>query len=268
MRKYFRSAVLLRRGSAGCSHPRASACSRLSRAAGRTSGLPQRSPGLHKPAPGCEHLFAPIPGKMAAAAVAIGMVIVMPATLWAQSKSGSGRFTASVSAGIARPADQAFRELYGSIQYPVSIQVDYELFRKVLIFGGYDHIRRSGKAQIVEAGFAPGGDILQFRAHTASVGLLVAFPLRKLTFPAGGGAGFRFYRETWAAAGVTTSGNKAGFVVQGGAEYELTRILALVGRMEYSRMEIKAASALENDVSLARLEASIGISFRLNRLLH
>ena len=217
---------------------------------------------------GCKRSYAHLPRRIAAGVIAAGIVMAMPSILWAQSKSGSRRFTASVSAGIARPSDRAFRELYGSIQCPVSIQADYGLSRNVLIFGEYGYVSRSGKAQITEAAFAPGGDVLRFRAHTANVGLLYVFPLRKLAFLAGGGAGFRFYRERWAAAGVTTSGNKAGFAIQGGVEYELARSLALVGRVEYSRMEIKAASTSENDVSLARLEASIGISFRLNRLLH
>jgi opacity protein-like surface antigen len=217
---------------------------------------------------GCKNSCAHFPRWIAAGVIAAGMFTAMPSTLWGQSKTDSRRFTASVSAGIARPSDRAFRELYGSIQYPVSVQADYGLSRNVLVFGEYGHVSRSGKAQVVEAAFAPGGDVLRFRAHTANVGLLYVFPVRKLAFLLGGGVGFRFYRETWAAAGVTTSGNKAGLAIQGGVEYELARSLALVGRVEYSRMEIEAASTSENDVSLARLEASIGISFRLNRLLH
>jgi opacity protein-like surface antigen len=196
------------------------------------------------------------------------LFLAMPSLLSAQSKADSRRFTASFSAGIARPSDEAFRALYGSIQYPVSIQVDYGLSPNVLIFGAFDYVCCSGKVPFVEAAFAPGGDLLKIRTRTANAGLLLVFPLRKFSILAGGGGGFRFYEETWDAAGITTSGNKAGLVLQGGVEYELARTLALVARIGYSRMEIKAESISQNDASLSRWESSIGFSFRLHRLFH
>jgi opacity protein-like surface antigen len=201
-------------------------------------------------------------------AAAVLFVAVLPASaLWSQSKPDRKRLTAAVSVGVARPADQSFRELYGTVQYPFSMQADYEIHRHILVFSGYAHVGRTGRTLETESSFAPASDPIQFGMHSVKLGLLYALPLHRITLLGGGGAGFHFYRETWEAAGVATKGNKTGWIAQGGAECALTRSFSLVSRVEYSRIVIRAKSSMENDASLGRLELSLGLSISLSRLL-
>jgi hypothetical protein len=207
-------------------------------------------------------------GWFSTAGAVICLVMAASEPLRSQAVQDARQFTASVSAGIARPADPAFRELYGSALYPLSAQGEFELRRNVRIFGAWGHVSRSGRTQTEASALVPANDAIKFRMNSAKAGLLYVVPLRRITLLCGGGVGFHFYRETWEEAAATTQGRKTGFVAQGSAEFALTRDFALVGRIEYTRISIKAESAMENDAGLGRLEMSLGIALRLNRLWH
>jgi len=66
---------------------------------------------------------------------------------------------------------------------------------------------------------------------------------------------------------VSTAGNKASFTAQGGIEFELTRSISLTGRVEYMNARIHAKSTVENNVNLDRIDMSLGLCLRLDRLL-
>jgi hypothetical protein len=201
-------------------------------------------------------------------AAVVGTAVLGTGPLFAQSKSDVRRFSVAASVGIARPSDQAFRKLYGSLSYPLSIQADYGLYKNLLVFSEYEYVRRTGKTQIVGSDLLLTGDPIKFRMHTFGMGLLYAFHVHRFILLAGGGAGLHCYSEAWEAAGLTTTGNKAGFVAQGGGEHPLSRHISLIGRVEYSRIAVKAKSASENDANLGRLELLLGLSFHLGRALH
>lgn len=196
------------------------------------------------------------------------IAVFAPTAVWAQSSRDPRGLTVSLSAGAARPSDRSFRELYGSVQYPISVQADYEICRHVLAFSGYEYLGRTGNVLETEMTVAPAGDAIRFRQHTLNVGLLYAVPLRRITLLGGGGVGVHFYRETWEGAGVDTRGNKAGFVAQAGAEYALFRNISFLGRVGYSRLVVKAGSSSENNAGLGRLEFTLGLSFRLTHRRH
>jgi hypothetical protein len=202
------------------------------------------------------------------AGVALFFVMATSAPLRSQPVQDARQITAVVTAGISRPADPAFRELYGSVVYPLSAQGEFELHRNIQAFGAFGHLRRTGRTQTDNSASTSANDAIKFRMNSIKVGFLYALPLRRITLLCGGGAGFHFYEETWEEAAATTSGRRTGFVLQGGAEFALTRRFALVGRLEYTRINIRAETAMENDAGLGGLEMSLGIALRLNRLRH
>jgi hypothetical protein len=182
----------------------------------------------------------------------------------AQSQAGRRMVAVSFSAGLARPFEQAFREIYGGLQYPVTVQADIGLQKHLLVFGGYSYLSRGGRTAIpANSGLAAPGDALKLKVHSCRFGALYAVSLRKVTLTGGGGTIISSYRENWDAAGIATKGSKAGFTAQGGAEYALSRRFGFIGRIEYSNIPIKAKSAAENDTNLGRLEFSIGLVLRL-----
>ena len=181
----------------------------------------------------------------------------------AQSATHPGRVSAGFFAGVARPADEAFRQIYGSAQFPVSVQANVRLFRSLYAFSGYAYVSRTGEAIAEGSGTSDGQDPLKFRMHTVKAGGLYAVPAGKWTLFAGAGVGFSHYLERWEAAGASTSGNKTGLLVQGGAEYPVFNRLSLAGRIEYSHLPIRAKSPAEVDTNLGRLDFSLGLIFRL-----
>ena len=200
-------------------------------------------------------------------AVAVVCVTMMEAPeAQSQSSPDRKRVMAAVAIGAARPSDPSFRELYGPVQYPVSVQADFEVRKHVSIFAGYGYLRRAGTTLAADPALLP-GDPIKFSMHSIKAGLSYAVPFGRVTLLGSGGAGFHRYHENWEAAGIATTGNKTGFIAQGQVEYALTRVVSMVGRVEYMRAVIRAKSVMENDASLGRLEVSLGVSLCLNQLV-
>jgi opacity protein-like surface antigen len=182
---------------------------------------------------------------------------------YAQSNPAPGAFSAGFFAGIARPSDEAFRQIYGSLQFPISLQADVRIYGNLHAFSGYEFVTRRGRVLMEGNGSADAGNPLKFRMHTVKAGGLYAVPVRNWTLLAGAGVGFHRYLERWEAAGVSTSGNKAGLIVQAGAQYAMRRRFALAGKVEYSNIPIQAVSEGEIDANLGRLEFALGLVFRV-----
>ena len=183
--------------------------------------------------------------------------------LCAQSAANPGGISAGFFAGVARPSDETFRQIYGSAQFPVSVQANVRLYKGLHAFGGYAYVSRSGQVISVDPGTTNEDDPLRFRMHTVKAGGLYAVPVGRLTLLAGAGISCNYYLERWEAAGASTSGSKAGLLVQAGAEYPLFSRLSLAGRIEYSHVPIEAKSAAEIDTNLGRLDFALGLVFKL-----
>ena len=183
--------------------------------------------------------------------------------LCAQSAANPGSVSVGIFAGAARPADAAFRQIYGSTQFPVAVQANVRLYRGLHAFAGYAYVSRSGRVITAGPGTLDEAEPLKFRMHTVRAGSLYSVPVWKLTLLAGAGAGCHYYLERWEAAGVSTSGSKAGLFVQTGVEVPVFSRLSLAGRIEYSHVPIKAKSAAEIDTNLGRLDLTLGLVFKL-----
>jgi len=183
--------------------------------------------------------------------------------LCAQSATNPGSVSACFFVGVARPSEEAFRQIYGSAQFPVSVQANIRLYRGLHAFVGYAYVSRNGRVMAVDPGTTNEGELLRFRMHTVKAGGLYAVPVWKLTLLAGAGISCNYYLERWEAAGISTSGDKAGLLVQTGAEYPLFSRLSLAGRIEYCHLPIRASSAAEVDTNLGRLDFELGLVFKL-----
>jgi hypothetical protein len=196
-------------------------------------------------------------------------VLITACTWWAasplcaQTAANPGGISAGFFAGVARPSDEAFRQIYGSTLFPVSVQANVRLYRGLHAFAGYAYVSRSGQVMPVGPGTANESEPLKFRMHTVKAGGLYAVPVWKLTLLAGAGVGFNYYLEKWEAAGASTSGSKAGLLVQAGAEVPVFGRLSLAGRIEYCQVPIRENSAAEFDTNLGRLDFELGLVFRL-----
>jgi hypothetical protein len=153
---------------------------------------------------------------------------------YAQSNPAPGAFSAGFFAGIARPSDEAFRQIYGSLQFPISLQADVRIYGNLHAFSGYEFVTRRGRVLMEGNGSADAGNPLKFRMHTVKAGGLYAVPVRNWTLLAGAGVGFHRYLERWEA-----------------------------GKVEYSNIPIQAVSEGEIDANLGRLEFALGLVFRV-----
>ncbi len=183
----------------------------------------------------------------------IGAALLFGRQAFAQNGADLPRVAAGFFGGITFPADQQFRQIYGSSQFVPGAQVDFRLWRRVLVFSGYEYRSRTGTAIGIS-------DPLEFRMHTWKIGGLYAVPVRRWLLTAGGGIGLTFYREWWAAAGVDTSGKEPGLLLQAGAERRIARRISLRGRIEYSRIQARSS---DTDVNLGGMGIAAGLTFRL-----
>ncbi len=188
--------------------------------------------------------------------------LVVP-VLCGQRLTQTSRVAGGIFAGIARPSDEAFRQIYGPRQFPVSTQTNVGVYKGLNAFCGYAFVSRDGHVITVGPRTINENEPLKFKVHTVKAGGLYAHEIGKWTLLAGGGIGFSHYREKWEAAGIDTSDSRKGLLLQTSIEYPNRSRLALAGRMEYYRLPIRAKSASEVNTDLGRLDLALGVVFRL-----
>jgi hypothetical protein len=182
------------------------------------------------------------------------------APLTAQTAEDLPRLGLSVAAGLARPTDATFRELYGNAA-PLTLQVDYRVARRISAFGGLRYLRTDGltimevttpgTGVVIEERFA-----LAFRSYWLRAGLQLSMPAGRLRVNGGAGIGYVRYREEWKDADLTASGGYLGGLLYGGVDYPVAGRLSLLGRLEYS--SVTAGGAL-GDVNLGGIDLLAGV---------
>jgi hypothetical protein len=185
------------------------------------------------------------------------------ADAYAQSESPISRFSVGLFVGASRPTENLFRQLYGSVQTPVSLEARCRIFRQLYVFSSYGYLATTGRAELMAIEGIRESDPLKLRMNLLKAGSVYAFPVRRMLLLVGGGINYSTYRERWESAGFTTEGGKLGFLARAGIEYPLFKRLSLNGRIDFSHLQKSAESASENETNLGGLELSIGIAFRV-----
>jgi hypothetical protein len=199
------------------------------------------------------------------AAIVLAFVFAGPAAdmVFAQPDAPTGRFSAGFLAGVFRPTDDLFRQLYGSAQMTWSAEASYRIFKRLYLFSNYGYRSRTGNAEPSDFEEIRDNDPLRLRMNLLKAGAVYGFPIHRMVVLAGGGVDFCTYRERWESANATTEGNNLGFLVRAGAEYPLYKRLSLGGWIDYSHQSNKAESPSENELNLGGLEFSIGLKIRI-----
>ena len=179
----------------------------------------------------------------------------------------------SVSIGLFRPADDAFRRVYGSRQVPFSVDASRWLWGGVSVFAGVRHARASGQAQPLGSGVAREENTVRLSTLTGRAGAFVSMKRADWVFEAGGGATIGRYTETWPDAPAEVTGaqtgarvrtTRIGALVRVGAGRSISRRLAIVGRVEGSF--VRHAPGRQGNATVPRnlggLESTVGMLLR------
>ncbi|MGB8951492.1 MAG: outer membrane beta-barrel protein [Candidatus Aminicenantales bacterium] len=183
--------------------------------------------------------------------------------LFSQTEQKASLLTISFAAGVFCPLQESFRELYGSAQIPVSLQVNYRFSEEFFVFTGLRYLQSSGKSKIVGPEYVSESYDLKFSMMSVRLGFFFTFKTGQFVPHAGIGANYNFYREKWEDLNYEVSDRKLGLLVLAGTEYTLNRILSLVGGIEYSSIQTNSGSKLESRVDLGGFEFYLGILFKL-----
>jgi hypothetical protein len=170
----------------------------------------------------------------------------------------------SVSSGIFWPSAQPFRDLYGSVQPPLTVQFDWRIQRRLTVFGGARWIWAHGKTVSVEASTPDERFPITLGIRSLRAGARVSAPAGALDLSFGAGATVNTYQEDWPAAGLTGKGTRAGFLVQAAAARELGRRLSVVARVEYGWVSGVPSQGPETvtKVNLGGLDVTVGLGIR------
>jgi len=184
---------------------------------------------------------------------------------WAQMASFSepaekmSRFSLSFSAGCYLPQQKSFRQLYGSVQFPLNLQVNYVLSPQADLFAGLRYLTSKGETEIVGPELVLESHPLDFGLYSGRLGICYYFLRTRLSLFMGAGLSYNFYKETWENTEISSEDKKSGFFAQAGTEYLLGKKYSVVGRIEYSSIPTKESSKLQKKINLGGLEFSVGL---------
>jgi opacity protein-like surface antigen len=173
------------------------------------------------------------------------------------------RFSLSLSAGCFFSQQKSFRQLYGSVQFPLNLEVNYVLSPQMDLFAGLRYLTSKGETEIVGAEFMPESHPIDFSLYSGRLGIAYYFLRTRLSLFMGAGLSYNFYKEKWENTEISAKDKKFGFFAQGGTEYSLGKRYSFVGRIEYSSIPTKESSKLQKKINLGGLEFSLGFCFRL-----
>ena len=180
----------------------------------------------------------------------------------ASAQPAEPRASVSVLAGLARPNDATFRELYASGIVPLNAQVDFRPDSVgVEVFGGFRYVEQTGEAQSNTG--TPSGLALSFRMASVRFGVGWRAPGRHWQIAVSGGGSYNWYRESWKELDIETEDQALGFVVQTTVSYRISRRLSLLARGEFSAISADSAVPTLGSVSLGSLDVLGGLSLGL-----
>jgi len=167
------------------------------------------------------------------------------------------RFFIGLAAGYLYPQQGIFREIYSKAIWPVELQLELAVGRKISVFSAARYIETSGNTILLVARQPEETHALRWRTATLRLGMNYRLSADRFTPFIGAGASASFYREQWLDAPLASEGRKAGFFVQAGGRYRLQRRWHALVQLEYA--SIPAGSGARGQVNLGGLSLFLGL---------
>jgi hypothetical protein len=174
----------------------------------------------------------------------------------AEQKSNQ-RFYAGLAAGYFYAQDGNFRTIYGQAFWPVELQLDLTLNRKISVFGSARYLAASGNTVVLDPPQFEESYAVRWRMTTWRLGVNYQLSRSRFNPYIGCGGSYSFYREQWPDAGITSDGRKGGFFIQAGGRCRLYRRLHARVNLEYAF--IPAGSGAQGKVNLGGLSLYLGL---------
>lgn len=164
--------------------------------------------------------------------------------------------SASLSAGIFFPQQDVFRDIYGS-GIPAALDIWTKISDEIGLSAGVTYCGVSGQALSLEGG----GETYPLRLRLISVPVSIYYEWRKhrLAIRLGGGIGFSFYKETWEAVELMTSGNHLSPQFFVSVAHRLRPHLSVFGSVRYQSIPTGLSSPYFENVNLGGVFLLAGI---------
>ena len=167
------------------------------------------------------------------------------------------RFFICLAAGYFYPQQGTFWKIYDRPLWPVEMQLDWALGRKVSVFAAARYLETSGNTVLLATQRPEETYALRWRMAILRLGMNYWLRPSRFTPFLGAGVSYSFYKEQWLEAPLATEGEKTGFFIQTGARYRLSRRFHTLAQLEYS--SIPAGSGAQGKVNLGGLNLSLGL---------
>jgi hypothetical protein len=172
-------------------------------------------------------------------------------------ETGPRRFFIGLTAGYFYPQQGAFRKIYDKPLWPIGLQLDWGLNRKMIVFAAARYLQTSGNTVLLAGQRPEETYALRWRMATLRLGMNYQLRSARCAPFLGAGISYTFYREQWLDAPLASEGRKAGFFVQAGGRYRLSRRLQALAQLDYS--SVPAGDGAQGRVNLGGLNLSLGL---------
>jgi opacity protein-like surface antigen len=167
------------------------------------------------------------------------------------------KFFIGLTAGYFYPLQGTFRKIYDKPLWPVELQLCWALNRKMTVFGAARYLETSGNTVLLGEQRPEETYALRWRMATLRLGMNYRLGAARFAPFLGAGVNYSFYQEQWQGAPLAIEDKKAGFFIQAGGRYRLSRRWHALAQLEYSA--VPAGSGVQGQVNLGGLNLSLGL---------
>ena len=172
-------------------------------------------------------------------------------------KMPSRRFFIGAAAGYYYPQHEPFRRIYDQAIWPVELQLDWDIFRNVTVFGAARYLETSGNTVSLFPQLPAETFALNWRMTTLRLGMNYRTGRSRFTPFVGLGGSFSFYREQWRDFSLSKEDQKPGLFFQAGGRYRLHRCWQALVQIDYSL--VPAGSGPRGKVDLGGVSLFLGV---------
>lgn len=173
---------------------------------------------------------------------------------------GGQRFFIAAAAGIFRPGQDAFRQVYEKPAWPVELQLGWEVTPRLFLFGAARYLRASGNTIPLPSVHPEETYVLRLEVLALRLGLNYRLGRGRIVPFLGAGIQYAFFREKWQDLPIEAQGRKAGFFAQAGGRCRLSRSLHLLAQLDYSSIPAGAGSGYTESLNLGGPSLMLGLS--------
>lgn len=167
------------------------------------------------------------------------------------------RFFLGLAAGCFYPQQGAFRQIYGTALWPVELQLNLALGRKISVFGAARYLETSGNTVLLSPRQPDEAYALRWQMATLRLGVSYRLSSSRFAPFVGLGGSCSYFREHWPEAIATNEGWKGGFFVQAGGRYRLSRCWHALVQLDYAT--VPAGNGAQGKVNLGGLSLLLGL---------